>query len=246
MDDNQRPLEDAHRDADVPAPGVNAARGPEDAVRPVGGPAPNGNAARGPANAVRPVDGPAPNGNAARGPGNAVRPIGNTQRHAAVPRPAVASTSREFISPFQISPPPKATPAKGRPTTRQSKRSMSEHLTSSPYKKRLADAAEEKKRQEAQKAEKAKQRAEKKPQKQNKVAEKPKKKIVKGKRAIFTAPEESSESEDDDGTMCLFCRESYSVIGEGWIKCTVCRLWAHDGCAGVDEEDVNFICDFCA
>uniref|UniRef100_UPI00358F9432 tigger transposable element-derived protein 2-like n=1 Tax=Myxine glutinosa TaxID=7769 RepID=UPI00358F9432 len=266
MDDNQRPLEDAHRDADVPAPGVNAARGPEDAVRPVGGPAPNGNAARGPANAVRPVDGPAPNGNAARGPGNAVRPvdgpapngnaargpenavrpIGNTQRHAAVPRPAVASTSREFISPFQISPPPKATPAKGRPTTRQSKRSMSEHLTSSPYKKRLADAAEEKKRQEAQKAEKAKQRAEKKPQKQKKVAEKPKKKIVKGKRAIFTAPEESSESEDDDGTMCLFCRESYSVIGEGWIKCTVCRLWAHDGCAGVDEEDVNFICDFCA
>ena len=57
---------------------------------------------------------------------------------------------------------------------------------------------------------------------------------------------ESSESEDDGDTVCLYCSETYSkTVGEGCIQCTTCRDWVHDHCAGVDEDDVEFICEFC-
>ena len=52
----------------------------------------------------------------------------------------------------------------------------------------------------------------------------------------------SSESEYDADTVCLYCSETYSkTAGEGWIQCTTCRDWAHDHCAGVDEDDVEFL-----
>ena len=143
---------------------------------------------------------------------NAQRPLAILQRPAEItqmllkdvpkagdtPRPAVASTSG-FISPFQFSPPPKATFDKGRPVTRKTKRCTAEHITSGPYRKRLTDAAEEKRKKEVQKEERAKQRSDKMLQKKKKAAEKPKRKTVKrGKRAATRTPlPESSDSEDD-------------------------------------------------
>ena len=69
----------------------------------------------------------------------------------------------------------------------------------------------------------------------------------KGKRLRIATPEpESSESEEDE-TCCLFCCEAYSVsANEGWIQCTACRRWAHDDCAGIDDDGEHFVCDICA
>jgi hypothetical protein len=33
---------------------------------------------------------------------------------------------------------------------------------------------------------------------------------------------------------------------KGWIQCSRCRQWAHDACAGIDENAWDdFICDLC-
>lgn len=58
---------------------------------------------------------------------------------------------------------------------------------------------------------------------------------------------ESSDDSEDENTSCIFCKEKYSNSkkGEGWIMCASCKEWAHEACSGVDEEEDNFICDFC-
>lgn len=56
-----------------------------------------------------------------------------------------------------------------------------------------------------------------------------------------------SEDEDKDNE-CIFCLDMYSKSKstDGWIKCTKCPGWAHDACAGIDEEDdFEYVCDFC-
>ncbi|KAB0804472.1 hypothetical protein PPYR_01442 [Photinus pyralis] len=57
----------------------------------------------------------------------------------------------------------------------------------------------------------------------------------------------SSESEDDQqNTKCLYCNSSFlqSKSGEGWIQCLLCKQWAHDACAGVeDDEDCEVLID---
>ena len=114
------------------------------------------------------------------------RPEDDVQRHNAPARPEadvpgpVASTSG-FISPFVISPPPKTTRTNS--SKRKSDRSKSEHLTSSPYTKRLHEVTEEKSQREADKANRAKARAEKKLQNDKKIkaAEMSKKQKGKGK-----------------------------------------------------------------
>ncbi|KAJ8944486.1 hypothetical protein NQ318_011743 [Aromia moschata] len=32
------------------------------------------------------------------------------------------------------------------------------------------------------------------------------------------------------------------LSGEGWIQCISCRRWAHDECAGVSDDEENYIC----
>ena len=172
-----------------------------------------------------------------------VRPV------ADVPGP-VPSTSG-FISPFVISPPPKMTRTNS--SKRKSDRSKSEHLTSSPYKKRLHEVTGEKLQREADKVNRAKVRAEKKLQKEkkSKAAEMSKKKKgkgkSKGKRLRIATPEPESSESGEDETCCLFCCEAYSMSANGgWIQCTTCRRWAHDDCAGIGDDDDTFVCDICA
>ena len=144
---------------------------------------------------------------------------------ADVPGP-VPSTSG-FISPFVISPPPKMTRTNS--SKRKSDRSKSEHLTSSPYKKRLHEVTGEKLQREADKVNRAKARAEKKLQKEkkSKAAEMSKKQKgkgkSKGKRLRIATPEPESGESGEDETCCLFCCEAYSMsANEGWIQCTQC------------------------
>ncbi|XP_031333945.1 uncharacterized protein LOC116163957 [Photinus pyralis] len=58
----------------------------------------------------------------------------------------------------------------------------------------------------------------------------------------------SSESEDDQqNTECLYCNSSFlqSKSGEGWIQCLLCKQWAHDACAGVEDDEDVFQCNLC-
>lgn len=50
---------------------------------------------------------------------------------------------------------------------------------------------------------------------------------------------------DDADAACIFCDLLFSddVKGELWIMCVICKMWAHEQCAGA-EKDV-YICDFC-
>ena len=177
------------------------------------------------------------------------RPNAPVRPEADVPGP-VPSTSG-FISPFVISPPPKMTRTNS--SKRKSDRSKSEHLTSSPYKKRLHEVTGEKLQREADKVNRAKARAEKKLQKEkkSKAAEMSKKQKgkgkSKGKRLRIATPEPESRESGEDETCCLFCCEAYSMsANEGWIQCTTCRRWAHDDCPGIGDDDDTFVCDICA
>ena len=51
-----------------------------------------------------------------------------------------------------------------------------------------------------------------------------------GKNKDVQPPESLSEEQDD--YFCLACFEPYSnrLPGEEWLKCSECRLWAHDAC----------------
>jgi hypothetical protein len=59
--------------------------------------------------------------------------------------------------------------------------------------------------------------------------------------------EASSDSEPSEEN-CIHCQEifSHSKVGEVWVKCSLCGYWAHDACAGVEEEDCDeYSCDMC-
>lgn len=61
----------------------------------------------------------------------------------------------------------------------------------------------------------------------------------------MSSSENDDEENDDD--ICFYCDELYSKSIDGWIKCTVCMRWAHNLCAGIEEEkDSIFICEFCS
>ena len=73
------------------------------------------------------------------------------------------------------------------------------------------------------------------------VTKKVTKAVTKSKRQVQT----SSDEEED--AQCLYCQYFYSESTEGWIRCSVCQLWAHSSCAGVDDIDSQtvFVCENC-
>lgn len=108
--------------------------------------------------------------------------------------------------------------------TSKRKAQKGEELTSSPFKQRK----EEEEREKITK-------------KKGKGRPTGKKKSVKSKKIL---QEDSDEADDAE---CIYCngrfRESKSC--EGWIQCRICTNWAHDACAGAEEEDDNIICEKC-
>lgn len=96
----------------------------------------------------------------------------------------------------------------------------------------------------------------------------PRKKRARGKTAILTDIEYRNElsqrqqqsskksvgkgrgrprkaAKDPDDTSCIYCQQKYSESTESWIQCQGCKKWAHDLCAGITDEDIEFICDYC-
>lgn len=54
-------------------------------------------------------------------------------------------------------------------------------------------------------------------------------------------------SDEDKDAQCLYCQYFYSESTESWIRCSVCELWAHYSCAGIDSTDIetDFVCENC-
>jgi len=145
------------------------------------------------------------------------------------------------VSPQSIIPIPKVNIVK-RQTKR--KKGSATVLTSSPYKAELVAAKEEKEEKERQKKIKLELKKEKgvvkKQQNRKQVCEKTKTKPVYQK--LFR--DSDSDTSDVD---CLFCGSYFSKSKdkEGWIRCSGCHQWAHEACAGCEEDDDDFVCDIC-
>ena len=156
------------------------------------------------------------------------------RRQPVEPDGVVPSTSG-FVSPFRISPPPKAPGSEKRRTT--GRRGRATLLTSSPYKNQLTEEVENRRRKEEEKQMKG--------MKIKKTAASGGKTKGKGKAKV-SAPAIQSTNLEDDETECLFCGELFSETrDEDWIQCTSCSKWAHDDCAGIDPDDDHFVCDLC-
>lgn len=141
------------------------------------------------------------------------------------------------VTPEAIMPVPKSTQAR----SSKRKRSCATILTSSPYKNQLSEEKNRKTEQENKKIQ-PKRKHDSAKSKSMKNKEKP----ASRRKIIFE--QESSSEEDNDDAVCLFCSDTYlrSHSGEGWIQCSKCLKWAHDDCAGVDDDDCDaFTCDFC-
>ena len=56
----------------------------------------------------------------------------------------------------------------------------------------------------------------------------------------------NDESDEDDAS-CLYCTELYSKSKrtDTWIRCMICKQWAHCDCAGVTRKIKLFVCDVC-
>lgn len=109
-------------------------------------------------------------------------------------------------------------------------------LTSTPYKTALEEDI--KKKEAKGKTIKAKNGNDKKTLKQKKP--KPQKNIKESRS-------NSSDSEDNErNATCLYCCEEYFTSIDGWIQCRKCFDWAHELCAGVEEDEDEFICEHCS
>ncbi|KAK7092313.1 hypothetical protein V1264_008076 [Littorina saxatilis] len=101
------------------------------------------------------------------------------------------------------------------PSSRRRKRTSSEVLTSSPYKKLLEEKAKG-------------------------VAKKTKKTTAKKTTAKKTTAKKTSDGYTMKDWLCILCGE-YNI--ENMIRCRSCEGWAHIACAGTNTSD--YVCDFC-
>ena len=123
-------------------------------------------------------------------------------------------------------------------------------LTSTPYKEQLLEEQQKKERQVEKKASKNKnkftgKKVLKQKKKRQSVTED---KNNNRKRQDKNDEDSSKESEVEDDAECFICTETFlhSHAGEGWVQCSMCYRWAHDACAGIDENDCDpYCCDYC-
>ncbi|CAK1549453.1 unnamed protein product [Leptosia nina] len=159
-----------------------------------------------------------------------------------------------LISPENIMAIPKEVRTQERKTRKRGKTAV---LTESPYKNELIKhisikEGKNKKKTDNQVTEKGKKQI-RKPGKKTakKIKKTTDKENLQKKRQTKrckneTGSEDSSSQEEDDDCACIYCGYLYSDSTEGWVICGACHGWAHNSCAGVDEEDEEaHICERC-
>lgn len=151
-------------------------------------------------------------------------------------QPASSSFS---VTPESIIAIPKEVRTKERKLRRRGKTAI---LTASPYKNDLIN--EINKRQKVNKTTDKKETDNKKAQKQKPEKKKAEKKNITKRRKKESDTDSSGDEEND--CPCIYCGYLYSESTEGWVICSVCHGWAHNSCAGVDEDDEDaHICELC-
>lgn len=140
--------------------------------------------------------------------------------------------SNFLIGPNELAPPPRVQESiTGRRQTNR-KKGKASLITGSPYRKELKESLDSKKSNATKKS--SFQRPPKTPK--TKKQQTKKKKVVNMER----------ESDDDDAE-CFYCHQKFtqSSADQGWIKCNGCVEWAHESCAGCDDDEDDFICTKC-
>ncbi|KAK6182567.1 hypothetical protein SNE40_010221 [Patella caerulea] len=150
-----------------------------------------------------------------------------TERPIVKPHEPIGATTI-FVLPEDISPPPKVSSGENIPKKRKSNAGTgsSRVLTASPYLNHLFKLHEAKIKKVQKTSTSVKQK--------------------KATRPISRESKCSKTSLDDtENNECLYCTERYGMNDfDGWIQCMKCQNWAHDECAGVDDSDDTFICEF--
>jgi hypothetical protein len=71
--------------------------------------------------------------------------------------------------------------------------------------------------------------------------------VKKVEKPVKNDDDASSDSESSEEN-CIYCQEIFphSKAGQVWVKFSLCGYWAHDACAGVEEENWDeYGCNMC-
>ena len=146
----------------------------------------------------------------------------STGEQMSVASSSSAHTERAYLLAAELSPIPKQTHIT---TRRKGARGKTAHITGSPYKAELLMTSNRKAKKCA-------------PIKATKSTARSK----KGK----SIPPKTNLPRYGRENRCLYCDELFAdTPGDDCIRCTVCKRWAHDKCAGVDVGDDYFRCELC-
>ncbi|XP_026318149.1 uncharacterized protein LOC113228920 [Hyposmocoma kahamanoa] len=151
----------------------------------------------------------------------------------------VATTSSFIVTPENIMAIPKEIRTQKRITRKRGKTAI---LTESPYKNDLINDINIKKsrsreiKTDKNKSDRKKTEKNKSNKKKPEVKKRKKNKTKLNKIASDTDTESSQDDENKD-CACIYCGYLYSESTEGWVICSVCKGWAHNSCAGVDDDD---------
>ncbi|XP_050301550.1 uncharacterized protein LOC126739781 [Anthonomus grandis grandis] len=142
-----------------------------------------------------------------------------------------SEVSFKLVSPEGIIQIPKIKQTKKRVSRRRGNTAI---LSSSPYKNELEEAEQKKNKNSKGKTLVKKN-----------LAPSPKKKKI-SKASMILKNNDSSGSEVSDAE-CLYCGDFYSSSTEGWLACSMCHHWAHNSCAGFEDEDDKavLVCELC-
>lgn len=168
-------------------------------------------------------------------------PNDNT-KNVTTPPSALGTSSYKHMSPKELNPVPKVdTETKQKPR----KSTYCAILTSSPHKNALIfrkQAQEEKIAAKGARELKKGKRMDKKDFQGETSGMPMKKKTKKTKIGL-----EMRVDTDVDDVPCMFCNEMFSDSRdkEMWVRCCKCLKWGHEDCAGVDDDDLQYTCDFC-
>lgn len=157
--------------------------------------------------------------------------------------PPVWTSSFSCVPPEAILHIPKVQKNTKRVTRKRGKTAV---LTSTPYKNELEESL-------SKKAKKVKRNLTEEDKPKKTIVKETKTKGIKNNDTKEKKPKENkskatsniSDSEsslEDEDAACLYCQEFYSKSTEGWVACSLCHLWAHNSCAGIDSEDDETVC----
>lgn len=139
-----------------------------------------------------------------------------------------------YQSPFDISPPPKASATSRSKRSNNARRGKTVVLTESPYKSELI----------LSKTTRAKGKGSAKARTSDVQPKTGGKRKRKTDRPVLS---DTSSSEDAGDAECIYCSELWSAGNDGMIQCSICSEWAHEACAGKEEDhNEEFVCDLCS